>query len=224
MKKIHILLYVFVMILLTFQVSAEDIYKKDTCVNLIEVCNNCTYVNISSVVDPNTNFYTFNTGMANRSNIFYYNFCNTSLVGNYRFIGLKEINSIVTSFDNTFTITKTGDNLLIGNNYIFIWIIFIFACLGIFYTFFLTLAKLVTASETIYGILMDWAFIILTLLVIHLSQNIVDTFIFDISNFILSVTIWSNGLLPLISLIMTMIIKSFQKKKPIDVKELGGFR
>lgn len=103
-----------------------------------------------------------------------------------------------------------------------IWLLFILAVLGNISFLVLTLVKLSTVSETIFGILTSWAFLVLMIIVNFQSGLMTTTFIGTLSGFFITILIWSNGVLPLISLVITMFVKGTQKKKPLSVQELTG--
>ncbi len=103
-----------------------------------------------------------------------------------------------------------------------IWFLFILAVLGNITMLILILVKLVTVRETIFGVLAAWAFYVLMIIVNYQSGLMTTTFIYDISGFVITILTWSNGVLPAISLVVTMFFKGMQKKKPIGINELTG--
>ena len=108
---------------------------------------------------------------------------------------------------------------------VFIMALFIISTIGLFYTFFLGLAKLATASSTFYDVLLSWMCYILVIIVNHLTGHYVeDVFMYDLTNQFLTLTVWTNGVLPLISLVISVIVRSTIKKKPLSVQEISGWR
>ncbi len=102
-------------------------------------------------------------------------------------------------------------------------VLFIFATLGLFYTFFLGLAKLAVGETTVYDVLVSWAFYILTIIVNHLTAHYVeDVFMYDLTNTFLSLTVWTNGVLPVIAFVISIFIRSTKKKKLLSVGEIAG--
>jgi len=108
---------------------------------------------------------------------------------------------------------------------IFITSLFILSLLGLFYTFFLGLGKLATADTTFYDVLLSWSFYILVIIVNHLTAHYVeDVFMYNLTNQFLTLTVWTNGVLPLISLVISFFVRGTQKRNVLSVKEIGGFR
>ncbi len=136
--------------------------------------------------------------------------CNNSVIGCF-------ISAPITS-------TYNGEKNADDNFTIFIYLIFIIASIGLVYTFFLGLAKLAMADTTIYDVLLSWGFYILMIFSYYISQYLLSNFVYDLSKTFLNVFVWTNGLLPLISLIITIFIKGMQKKKPLSINELAGRR
>jgi hypothetical protein len=104
-------------------------------------------------------------------------------------------------------------------------LLFIVATILLFYTLFLTIAKLVTADETVYDVLLAWGSFILLIIVNHLTAHYLeDVYIYNLTETFISITPWTNVVLPLVAFIITLFIKSTQKKRPMSVQEIGGFR
>jgi len=104
-------------------------------------------------------------------------------------------------------------------------LLFIVTTMALFYTLFLTIAKLVTAEETIYDVLLAWGSFILLIIVNHLTAHYLeDVFIYNLTENFLSYISWPIVILPLIAFILSMVIKSFKKKNVLNVREVGGFR
>lgn len=79
------LLYIMIGMFLISLVSASTLgtYKKDDCINLHQVCDNCTYVNLTTVLLPNSTIYTYNREMTKTGEDYNFTFCNTSDIGDY---------------------------------------------------------------------------------------------------------------------------------------------
>ena len=83
MKKISILLIILVAITIQF-ISAEDYYnqyydtlgtfKQNQCLNLVQTCPNCSFINISAVLYPNSTQILGQVEMTKQGTFYYYNF------------------------------------------------------------------------------------------------------------------------------------------------------
>lgn len=108
---------------------------------------------------------------------------------------------------------------------VFIWILFILTIVLLFYTFFMTIFKLVTADETVYDVLLAWGSYILLIVTNYVgAEYLLRTYVETITGQLLTLTVWTNGVLPLLAFIITFFIKSTQKKKVLSPVEIGGFR
>lgn len=126
-------------------------------------------------------------------------------------------------YESTYYVTKSGNPPADDIFTTFIYALFIFGSLGLFYTLFLGFAKLATGSETIYDVLVSWCFFILMLIINYLGQEfLIRTYVEDLSALFISISIWTNGLLPVISFIISVIWRSLKKKKNLSVQELAG--
>lgn len=123
----------------------------------------------------------------------------------------------------TYYVTKNGNEPAEDFFKLFIYLIFMFAIVGLLYTLLIGLAKLVTASTTVYDVAISWAFYILLIITYFLAQNfLINIFIENLSSFFLTVTAWTNGVLPVLSFIFSVIKKGFDKKRPPSVRDIGG--
>lgn len=107
------------MILCTFlligNVSAfgyEDVslgtFTKDHCINIQQTCDNCTYINITSITFPNSTKAVSNVEMIQDSTDFSYEFCSASGLGEY-FVNYKGDENGITSIAKTwFDVTQNG--------------------------------------------------------------------------------------------------------------------
>jgi len=121
MKTINKLLIcmIFLMAVLPM-VSAESsaeslgVFKNGDCVNLIQICSDCTYVNITSVIYPNSTVALSDTVMSQSGTYFYHSFCDTDLNGIYIVTGIGDQTGVVEVWNYDFTITPNGEDASIG--------------------------------------------------------------------------------------------------------------
>lgn len=108
---------------------------------------------------------------------------------------------------------------------VFIWILFIVSSLAAFAVIILTIAKLVTVSETLYGIMCAWGSFLLILITHYIAKYyLVNSYIVDILGPLILPLGFTNVVIPLIGFVVTIFIKSTKKKDPITIEEIGGFR
>lgn len=128
-------------------------------------------------------------------------------------------------YEGGYYVTKNGFSPAEDNFKLFIYILFVLATILLFWTFLVTLAKLATTSMTFFDVIIAWLGIILTMISVYLGENyLISTFVENLGNTFITITIWSNGVLPLIALVVTMFVKGTQKKKPLAIKDLAGKR
>lgn len=217
-------LMVVMLLLMIVPLASADLgtFRQGDCVNIKTILNT-TAVNISTLSYPNTTIALTNVAMTKLGSTFNYSFCNTEPLGIYTY-DYFDIEGNV--YVNSFTITKNGYELPGDNFTIMLYILFIVAVVGTFVTFILTIAKLATTSETIFGVLTTWSFYILLILVNYLSSYQLDSYITNLSSTFITITTWSNGVLPLISFVIAFFVRGTQQAKPLSVDNVtgGGFR
>lgn len=211
-------------------VSAEQTYKlnedldiKIPCIYNNTYCDESTACNITIMDFEDIALRSDETMTRNAA---YYNYsiagADLNRTGDYSIFMACTGSSGNGFFTAIATITRNGKEPADGVFTLFIWILFIIATAGLFITLILNVAKLITAEETIYGVIMSWLFLIFILLVQYLSEYLLENLVYNMSATFLEIAIWTNGIVPGIGLIFTMIIKGIKKKRPLNINELNG--
>lgn len=104
-------------------------FKQDSCISLIQTCDNCSYVNISIYYNSST--ILLNKEMTKQDTIYNYTFCNTSLLGEYIYMTKGDPNGIVFTSPVNFFITTTGYQINSSQSSIMIIIASILALVAI---------------------------------------------------------------------------------------------
>ena len=132
MKKLMLLL-IAGMFLISFVSPVQQslgTFKSGECVNLIQICDNCSYNNISRVIYPNSTNALSNVAMTKDDTFYNYTFCNASTLGTYIVNGYGDLDGVKTSWSYDFDITTTGENIDISDG------IIIFAQFGFVFLLF----------------------------------------------------------------------------------------
>ena len=230
-KQILISLLCILSILCVLQVATAEIQslppqKQGECFEITQTCDNCTYITLEYVTypTPNSTKAYINTNMTQVGHGYNYTFCETDLTGQYIISTCGDMNGINTCPNYDFDVTSGGYSDQGSEFKIFIWIIFIVAVLGLFATLFLTIFKLATATETIYGVLITWAFLILLIVSNYLGNTFLQyDYISRLTAQFLQVCIWTNGVLPVLSLIIAIFVRSTKKKGVLSPQEISGW-
>ena len=99
------------LILINFACASEQslgTFKQDTCISLLQTCSNCSFVNITSLIQPNSSIIINNVEMTQSGTDYSYTFCNTQLLGNYIYNTLGDPDSVNVIQPVGFTITPSG--------------------------------------------------------------------------------------------------------------------
>lgn len=112
--KIYYVLILVIGILLIGFGSAEvqhlGVFKQNDCIKLIQICGNCTYNNITSIMLPNSTSITTQVAMTKVLTEYNYTYCSTSQLGTYIVNGFGNENGIVSVWSYDFNITSTGND------------------------------------------------------------------------------------------------------------------
>lgn len=148
-----------------------------------------------------------------------------STKGQYSYKVLCNSSSQAGLFESVYYVTKTGKEPAKDLFIVFIYLLFIFSTIGLFSTFFITIAKVATADSTVLDVIITWGFFILNVIVVHLSEEyLISAYVENLANFFVSLTTWTNGVLPLIAFIISIIFRSLKEKRPLGMYEINGWR
>lgn len=139
LKFFYILFLIFLAMPL---ISAPQIdlgtFESGSCIELIQLCGDCTYNNITSIQYPNETKVILDVRMTQRGTEFNYTYCFPDLNGRYNINGFGDLSGDDTVWAYTLLLTPNGDEpttakLLLQFGLIFILTIFlVFAIVGIF--------------------------------------------------------------------------------------------
>lgn len=125
--KFGILLLLSLLVIPLAQCEIESLgtFKIRECISLSQVCANCSYVNISSVTDPNSNQVLGQVKMTKTGTKYNYTSCAVSATtGKYIVNGFGDVDGVVTVFAYDYTVTPSGtDDTKSYNFYIIILVI-----------------------------------------------------------------------------------------------------
>ncbi len=114
MKKILLILFIGIFLIslasATEQEKSWGTVKKGDCIILTQTCDNCSYVNITSIQFPNKSSYAINeeTIMSKTGTKYNYTFCETEELGQYLVTGHGDLDGLDTGWTADFKVTPTG--------------------------------------------------------------------------------------------------------------------
>lgn len=111
-------------------------YKQGECMELIQTCGNCTYVNISTVLYPNSSIAVQKVQMTKDNTYYNYTFCKADVVGSYIVNGYGDDSGEVVVFSYDFTITPTGKSMTTSTSITSGLIVLLMFGVTIFFLFF----------------------------------------------------------------------------------------
>jgi hypothetical protein len=110
MKVIYLIIAgIFLISLVSANQQTLGVFKQGDCVELLQLCSSCSYVNILSVTYPNTSSGVINSAMTKNGGRYNYTFCDTWLLGNYIVNGIGDVDATDTVFAYDFEITPSGN-------------------------------------------------------------------------------------------------------------------
>ena len=89
-------------------ISNLGTFEQDTCVELPQICKDCTYNNISKILYPNSTIIVENVVMTKDDTYYNYTFCSTDALGTYTINGFGDPAGTKTTWNYIFEVTPTG--------------------------------------------------------------------------------------------------------------------
>lgn len=102
------LIFVFLAAGVMADVQTLGTFKQGECVELSTICADCTYVNLTTVILPNSTVLSYHTNMTKSGTSFTYSFCNTNQLGEYIYNTLGDPEGTDTVQPVDFTVTPSG--------------------------------------------------------------------------------------------------------------------
>lgn len=125
MSKKYFLVFLLLVLMTSFVASDSDFYlgnfRKGTNISLINVCPNCTYTNLSTVLFPNSTFALLGEySMTKNGTIYNYSFTSTNTIGRYVYVMHSDLNGVNTSSTAEFDITPSGESPTTATSFFYI--------------------------------------------------------------------------------------------------------
>jgi hypothetical protein len=113
--------------------SDLGIIKQNSCFDLYQTCDDCSWVNLTSIKYPNGTIETFNLYMTKKNQNFNYTFCNTTLAGGYTYTVAGDKGGVYSTEVIEFTVSPSGTILSSAQSttYILIFVISLLIFIGL---------------------------------------------------------------------------------------------
>ena len=111
-RGVLILLIISIFFILPMISSTETqmgVYQKGDCIELIQLCGDCTYNNITSIQYPNETKVILDVEMTKRGTEFNYTYCFPELNGRFNINGVGDLGGVDTVWAYTLTLTPNGE-------------------------------------------------------------------------------------------------------------------
>ena len=126
-----LLILVFSITLIAAEVENFGTFKQGSCVILKQTCSNCTYSNLTSVLNPlSSDILGGQKAMTNGNSEFTYNCVNVSSIGKHIVNGFSNVDGVKTVWAYEFEVTPSGYQATLGFSFLIIGILGVIALLG----------------------------------------------------------------------------------------------
>ncbi len=112
MKRCEIIfILAFVIMLGSISASSLGIFSQDSTISLHQICDNCTFVNLTSIKFPNGSLRAFNKAMTKVNQDYNFSFSATNSLGDYKYNTCGDSDGVIVCENIDFTINKLGEEL-----------------------------------------------------------------------------------------------------------------
>jgi len=229
LKNFYLFVFIFIILGLGLTTAAQETIgskKVGEDLSVIQLCADCTYNNITSIIGPSGAIIN-NVVMAKSGSEFTYDLAggNLTAFGQYNVNGVGDLEGTATVWAYSFDITPNGEPLKGDNFIIFVYLAYILGLVASLYFLVMNIAKLVTKSETVIGVGASWSVYFALLLLHWVVQNYsTSSFLRDNIGWTSYIFGFTNFLIPIISLAFAMFARSIDKKRPMTTEEFLGRR
>lgn len=214
------------------QIQTLGNFKQSDCVNLKQVCSNCSYVNITSIIYPNSTQANGEVAMTKVGTDYNYTFCKTTNLGTYIVNGKGDLNGVDNVWSYDFNITGNGKELPNGS-VIVLFILFFLLILGLLtYMAIYSTGHFIKMDFDIIDLAYNLGvyFMLFGLYMVsqyYLGNPIIEDFLL----LLVQVGALTNVLMPFMALIVSIFVGAYNKKKfdlgkplanPIGMRYLRG--
>jgi fumarate reductase subunit D len=123
MKRLLLILMLGMFMISLASATSLGTFKQGNCVNLIQTCANCSSVNITSILYPNSSIALSNVEMTKTGTYYNYTFCDTNTNGDYTLTGIGDEDGIDSVWDYYFNVNPIGTEMTIGKSMLYILIL-----------------------------------------------------------------------------------------------------
>ena len=103
-------MFFFVLPLAVAQVQTLGTFAQDNAINLSQVCATCSYVNLQKVKFPDSSETFINSNMTKQGQTFYYQFSDTSQLGQYIVTTCGDLAGVIQCSNYDFHVTSNGQS------------------------------------------------------------------------------------------------------------------
>jgi len=108
------------------EIESLGIFKLNSCIEILQGCSNCTYVNISSVTYPNSSQALEQVAMTKIGTKYNYTSCDISNdLGTYIVNGFGDVDGVITVFAYDYEVTYLGKQLNSGQSILYVGFLFL---------------------------------------------------------------------------------------------------
>lgn len=126
-------LFIFLFSLVSAEVKEIGPFKQNTRVSLTQVCDNCTFVNVTIVQLPrDAGRVIINSGMTKNGQNYNYSFAQTSTLGDYDYTTCGNPDGVLTCETIAFTVTPSGNINFLGFSILIILGLYTITFVGFF--------------------------------------------------------------------------------------------
>lgn len=218
LKKIFFFIFIFLLLLniANAEMQTLGIFKKDTPILLTQICSNCSFVNISFVINQNSTILIKNKNMTKEANSYFYwlNESYTYSYGKYIVCGIGDLDGTITSWCYSFLVNDSGREDIREGTLILFLILFFIILLFSIPTFLLTTKNGLKMEYKTEDLGLNWSIFFFISAVFFLQSAFVgNDLINNISSYFFYASIFIHFVLPITLLVVSIIYNAIKIRR-----------
>jgi len=172
--KIYFMLFIGLLLISSASAETDSLGTKEQgkCVNLIQTCSNCTYVNITSVIYPNSTIALGEAEMTKSGTYYNYSFCETDQIGIYLVTGVGDLDGEDVVWNYVFTITPSGNTFDSSQSIIYLGSLIVMLILSVGLFFLAVKSESSLAKITFYTLSVITFIMVILYSVVSIQQTL----------------------------------------------------
>lgn len=182
-------------------------FKSGDCIALKQICANCSFNNISSVIYPDSTQALGQASMDKSGTEYNYTFCDTNKSGTYQVNGYGDPAGVIKVWNYNFIVNANGGAEPNGIVTIFFILFLLFILAGLLFTIFNSLARVAYKEFYLVDVIISIGLYLIVVIYNYLSTiYFPNELVAKIMMVLMKVGVWTHVFIPLVAFFIVLAL------------------